>query len=145
MGNDDLVALQKRMERETGAKIAIRGKGSVKEGRGPVNRRGEPLHDPSSDNDDLHVVITADTEEAVEKVGRAATGCWSPLAKSGCALQRDSTGHALVKVWVQVCIEACCTATRMLAWIGWSDAATPEEGQTQTRTLAYRQCAKMRY
>ena len=48
---------QKRMERESGAKIAIRGKGSVKEGKGR----------PMDDHEDLHVMITADTEEAVQK------------------------------------------------------------------------------
>ena len=53
---------QKRMEKETGAKIAIRGKGSVKEGR--VRKDMKP--DPSED-DDLHVLITADTDDALEK------------------------------------------------------------------------------
>ena len=38
------------MERETGAKIAIRGKGSVKEGRGRTDGRNNP-----GDNDKLHV------------------------------------------------------------------------------------------
>jgi splicing factor 1 len=55
---------QKRMERETGAKIAIRGKGSLKEGK--VNKV------QYQDDDALHVLITADTEEqlqlAAEKV-----------------------------------------------------------------------------
>jgi len=48
---------QKRMERESGAKIAIRGKGSVKEGKGR----------PSDDHEELHVMITGDTEESVVK------------------------------------------------------------------------------
>ncbi|WCJ36453.1 splicing factor-related [Euphorbia peplus] len=54
---------QKRMERETGAKIVIRGKGSVKEGRLQQKRDSKP--DPS-ENEDLHVLVEAETEEALE-------------------------------------------------------------------------------
>lgn len=52
---------QKRMERETDCKIAIRGKGSVKEGA----RRGPKAID---EDDELHVYISGETEENVEKV-----------------------------------------------------------------------------
>jgi hypothetical protein len=45
------------MERETGARIVIRGKGSQKEGKGRMN----------PDEDELHVLITADNEEALLK------------------------------------------------------------------------------
>uniref|UniRef100_A0A7I4E3X5 Branchpoint-bridging protein n=1 Tax=Physcomitrium patens TaxID=3218 RepID=A0A7I4E3X5_PHYPA len=55
---------QKRMEKETGAKIVIRGKGSVKEGRSAQKRDLKP--DPS-ENEDLHVLVEADTEDALEK------------------------------------------------------------------------------
>ncbi|XP_077220074.1 splicing factor-like protein 1 isoform X2 [Tasmannia lanceolata] len=54
---------QKRMEKETGAKIVIRGKGSVKEGRLPQKRDFKP--DPY-ENEDLHVLVEADTQEAVD-------------------------------------------------------------------------------
>ncbi|XP_031281201.1 splicing factor-like protein 1 [Pistacia vera] len=54
---------QKRMERETGAKIVIRGKGSVKEGRLQQKRDLKP--DPS-ENEDLHVLVEADTPESLE-------------------------------------------------------------------------------
>ncbi|KAJ9539754.1 hypothetical protein OSB04_026260 [Centaurea solstitialis] len=54
---------QKRMERETGAKIVIRGKGSVKEGRMQQKRDLKP--DPS-ENEDLHVLVEAETQEAVD-------------------------------------------------------------------------------
>ena len=54
---------QKRMQQESGAKIALRGRGSVKDGRGA--RAG--LADPA-DNEDLHVMITADTEDSLNKV-----------------------------------------------------------------------------
>lgn len=49
------------MERETDCKIAIRGKGSVKEGA----RRGPMAID---EDDELHVHVSGETEEAVEKV-----------------------------------------------------------------------------
>ncbi|KAJ7539606.1 hypothetical protein O6H91_11G101400 [Diphasiastrum complanatum] len=55
---------QKRMERETGAKIVIRGKGSIKEGRILQKRDMKP--DPS-ENEDLHVLVEADTQDALEK------------------------------------------------------------------------------
>ncbi|KMZ72935.1 splicing factor-related [Zostera marina] len=54
---------QKRMEKETGAKIVIRGKGSIKEGRLQQKRDLKP--DPS-ENEDLHVLVEADTQEAVD-------------------------------------------------------------------------------
>ena len=54
---------QKRMQQESGAKIALRGKGSVKDGRA-----GRAGFDPA-ENEELHVLITADTDESLEKVG----------------------------------------------------------------------------
>lgn len=54
---------QKRMEKETGAKIVIRGKGSVKEGRLQQKQNLKP--DPS-ENEDLHVLVEADTPESLE-------------------------------------------------------------------------------
>jgi splicing factor 1 len=51
------------MERDTGAKIIIRGKGSVKEGK--VGRKdGHPL--PGED-EPLHAYVTANNLEAVKK------------------------------------------------------------------------------
>jgi len=47
---------QKQMEKESGCKIAIRGRGSVKEGK------GKPT---AADDEELHVLITGDTEENV--------------------------------------------------------------------------------
>lgn len=55
---------QKRMEKETGAKIVIRGKGSVKEGRLQQKRDLKP--DPS-ENEDLHVLVEAENEDALER------------------------------------------------------------------------------
>lgn len=50
------------MEGDSGAKIAIRGKGSVKEGKG----RSDAAH-ASNQEEDLHCLIMADTEEKVNK------------------------------------------------------------------------------
>ena len=50
------------METESGAKIAIRGKGSVKEGKG----KSDAAH-ASNQDEDLHCLIMADTEEKVNK------------------------------------------------------------------------------
>ncbi|KAL2025182.1 hypothetical protein VTK56DRAFT_184 [Thermocarpiscus australiensis] len=52
----------KKMEADSGAKIAIRGKGSVKEGKG----RSDAAHS-SNQEEDLHCLIMADTEEKVNK------------------------------------------------------------------------------
>lgn len=50
------------METDSGAKIAIRGKGSVKEGKG----RSDAAHS-SNQEEDLHCLIMAETEEKVNK------------------------------------------------------------------------------
>jgi splicing factor 1 len=50
----------KKMERESGAKISIRGKGSVKEGK------VRPDHVADDFEDDLHCLVVADTEESVK-------------------------------------------------------------------------------
>jgi len=53
---------QKQMEQETGAKIAIRGKGSIKEGKGKLQS--------NEDDDELHVLITADTDLAIKRAAK---------------------------------------------------------------------------
>jgi hypothetical protein len=58
---------QKKLERETGTKVVIRGKGSVKDGK-----KGKS-EDPSED-EDLHVLITGDTQEQVCAAPSAARG-----------------------------------------------------------------------
>lgn len=50
------------METESQAKIAIRGKGSVKEGKG----KSDAAH-ASNQDEDLHCLIMADTEEKIIK------------------------------------------------------------------------------
>lgn len=56
---------QKRMEKETGCKIAIRGKGSVKEGK---NRKDGKYN--IGEDEPLHVLLTADSEAALEKASK---------------------------------------------------------------------------
>jgi len=53
---------QKRLEKETGARIAIRGKGSTKAGK--VRKDGKPQDD---ENEPMHVYISADTQESLDK------------------------------------------------------------------------------
>ncbi|EGC38748.1 hypothetical protein DICPUDRAFT_148524 [Dictyostelium purpureum] len=50
---------QKRMEKESGAKIAIRGKGSSRDGKSTKIQFQE--------NDELHVLLTADTTDQLDK------------------------------------------------------------------------------
>lgn len=50
------------MEAESGAKIAIRGKGSVKEGKG----KSDAAH-ASNQDEDLHCLIMAETEDKINK------------------------------------------------------------------------------
>jgi splicing factor 1 len=54
---------QKRMEKETNCKIAIRGRGSVKEGS-----KGKKLN--ADDDDDLHVLIMGERQEDIEKAAQ---------------------------------------------------------------------------
>jgi hypothetical protein len=55
---------QKKMERETGAKIVVRGKGSMKPGR-----KSSTAPDPA-DDEDLHVYITADNQDSVDAAAK---------------------------------------------------------------------------
>jgi hypothetical protein len=52
----------KKMESETGSKISIRGKGSVKEGKSRSDGQPQPGQD-----EDLHCLITADSDEKIAK------------------------------------------------------------------------------
>jgi polyribonucleotide nucleotidyltransferase len=49
----------KKMEKESGAKISIRGKGSVKEGKARPDQYAEDAEE------DLHCLVLADTDEKV--------------------------------------------------------------------------------
>jgi splicing factor 1 len=88
---------QKRMERETGknflrifshlgAKISIRGKGSVKDGKNkkdPMNNPGIISHSQNFLriflDEALHVLISADTEVALERASRMVQDLLVPV------------------------------------------------------------------
>ncbi|CEG49848.1 branchpointbridging protein [Plasmopara halstedii] len=63
---------QKRMERETNCKIAIRGKGSVKEGS-----KGKKML--ADENDDLHVLIMGDREDEIERAAKEVQSLLVPV------------------------------------------------------------------
>eukprot|EP00879_Flechtneria_rotunda_P010845 GHRR01011334.1.p1 GENE.GHRR01011334.1~~GHRR01011334.1.p1 ORF type:complete len:486 (+),score=149.40 GHRR01011334.1:622-2079(+) len=65
---------QKRMERETGCKIAIRGKGSVKEGRSRKDSKPDP-----SENEELHVLVTADDDDSADKAAEMVRKLLTPM------------------------------------------------------------------
>ncbi|XP_022985472.1 splicing factor-like protein 1 [Cucurbita maxima] len=67
---------QKRMEKQTGAKIVIRGKGSVKEGR--LQQKRDLKHDPA-ENEDLHVLVEAETQEALEAAAEMVEKLLQPV------------------------------------------------------------------
>lgn len=56
----------KTMERESGAKISIRGRGSVKEGKGRSDAASS-----SNQEEDLHCLVTADTDTKVQNAVKA--------------------------------------------------------------------------
>ena len=72
---------QKRLEKETGCKIAVRGKGSMKEGMksAAALRSGAAGVPDPSEHEDLHVLVTGETREAV----RAATKLVEQLLDPG--------------------------------------------------------------
>jgi splicing factor 1 len=82
------------METESQAKIAIRGKGSVKEGKG----RSDAAH-TSNQEEDLHCLIMADTEEKVNKAKKLIhniieTVCASTLSFIRRTFRKSRTVHS---------------------------------------------------
>jgi len=65
---------QKKMEKETGAKIAIRGRGSVKEGKGRRDGKTQPGED-----EPLHVLVTADTEAQLNNASKMVQALLVPV------------------------------------------------------------------
>jgi splicing factor 1 len=64
---------QKELEQKSGAKISIRGKGSVKDGS-----KGRPSKQVVDEDLDLHVHITGDTDEQVAIAVKLVTDILSP-------------------------------------------------------------------
>ncbi|KAH7447436.1 hypothetical protein KP509_01G107100 [Ceratopteris richardii] len=67
---------QKRMEKETGAKIVIRGKGSMKEGR---SHQKKDYRMDSGENEDLHVYVEADNPQSLEQAVSMVEKLLSPI------------------------------------------------------------------
>jgi len=66
---------QKRMQKETGCKIAIRGKGSFVEGK--ANRIPQ-----ADDNEPMHVLITGPDQESVERAGELIKDLLVPVTET---------------------------------------------------------------
>ena len=79
----------KKMERESGAKISIRGKGSVKEGKARPDQFAEDAEE------DLHCLVLADTDEKVAGVpkhdARVDVGEDSPFGEL--VAEEERKGH----------------------------------------------------
>ena len=73
---------QQNLEKESGAKIAVRGKGSVKPGK-VVSK---PL---MGDEEDLHVLITAEDEDSVEKAAEMVQRLLIPLEEGSNELKKE--------------------------------------------------------
>ncbi len=74
------------MENESGAKIAIRGKGSVKEGKG----KSDAAH-ASNQDEDLHCLIMADTEDKVNKAKKLIHNVIETVCSTPCLSISSST------------------------------------------------------
>lgn len=64
---------KKKLEKESGARILIRGKGSCKEGRTEKHEDSE---------DDLHVLITADTRKQLKRAARMVKKILVPIEEN---------------------------------------------------------------
>ncbi|EFC39360.1 predicted protein [Naegleria gruberi] len=72
---------QKKLEKESGAKIAVRGKGSVKPGKIPTKS--------FADEENLHVLITADDEDSVEKAAEMIKRLLIPVEEGSNELKKE--------------------------------------------------------
>jgi hypothetical protein len=72
---------QKKMEKESGAKVAIRGKGSTKPGKHNKPTPGE--------DDDLHVLITADNERSIRVASEMVDKLLTPIDEGRNDLKRE--------------------------------------------------------
>jgi hypothetical protein len=75
---------QKQMERESRSKIAIRGKGSVKPGRGRKDGKLAPGED-----EDLHVLVTADNDKSIAMATEMIEKLLIPIEEGKNELKRE--------------------------------------------------------
>ncbi|KAL9652029.1 hypothetical protein ABK040_000370 [Willaertia magna] len=84
---------QKKLEKVSGAKIAVRGKGSVKPGK--VTSTNTSLNNTlmsltnSSMEEDLHVLITAEDEDSVEKAAEMVKRLLIPVEEGNNELKKE--------------------------------------------------------
>lgn len=109
------------MESESGAKIAIRGKGSVKEGKG----RSDAAHS-SNQEEDLHCLIMADTEEKVNKAKKLIHN----------VIETVSNPVSLRRLWSFSVLFPSSTHTNM-------QAASIPEGQNELKRNQLRELAAL--
>lgn len=62
----------KRLQDESGARLQIRGKGSVKEGKSTLAIEDKNSHSADTTEDDLHVLITSDSQQKIAKAVKLA-------------------------------------------------------------------------
>ncbi|KAJ4458867.1 putative Branchpoint-bridging protein [Paratrimastix pyriformis] len=67
----------KQMEADTGTKIAIRGRGSSKDGKGRADGKPNP-----GDDDELHVLIQADNDESINKAAAVIEKLLIPIPEA---------------------------------------------------------------
>ena len=87
-------AMQKSIEQESGARIAVRGRGSSKQRRrsGGGNGGGGGggrLESGDDDDDDLHVLITADRDASIQRAVELLEQLMSPESLGAAGAQRD--------------------------------------------------------
>jgi len=75
---------QKSMEKETNTKIAIRGKGSVKPGKGRKDGKPNP-----GEEEELHVLITAENDESLERAAEMIQKLLVPVDEGHNDLKKD--------------------------------------------------------
>ncbi|KAL0477995.1 sf1 [Acrasis kona] len=75
---------QKTMEKETNTKIAIRGKGSVKPGKGRKDGKPNP-----GEEEELHVLITAESDESLERAAEMINKLLVPVDEGHNDLKKD--------------------------------------------------------
>ncbi|KAG7664954.1 BBP [[Candida] subhashii] len=62
----------KRLQDESGARLQIRGKGSVKEGKSTLAIEDKASHGADTTEDELHVLITSDSQQKIAKAVKLA-------------------------------------------------------------------------
>jgi splicing factor 1 len=117
----------KKMESESGAKISIRGKGSVKEGK------GRPDAFSADEEDELHCLVMADTQEKVDT-------CVRLINKVIETVSREGSGNS---IWAGNKVPSKDSLTRFIrSDLPWQAASVPE-GQNDHKRNQLRELASL--